>query len=75
MNHDARLSIVMIYYTVWILNLERILTYGETLKWSYIPMDWVIVDGGWWQLIFLIEAPRYLIGLRQCVPLGDPKDM
>ena len=48
---------------------------GKTLKWSYIPMDWVIVDGGWWQLIFLIEAPRYLIGLRQCVPLGDPKDM
>ena len=22
---------------------------GENLKWSYIPMDWVTVDGGWWQ--------------------------
>ena len=30
---------------------------GETLKWSYIPMDWVTIDGGWWQRVFLIEAP------------------
>ena len=30
---------------------------GETLKWLYIPMDQVIVDGGWWQYVFLIEAP------------------
>ena len=46
----------------------------ETLKWSYIPMDWFSVDGGWWQQVFLIEAPQYLMGLRQCVPLSDPKD-
>ena len=48
---------------------------GETLKWSYILMDWVTVDGGWWQQVFLIEEPRYLMGFRQCVPLGDLKDM
>ena len=24
---------------------------GETLKWSYIPMDWVTIDGGWWQQV------------------------
>ena len=28
----------------------------ETLKWLYIPMDWVNVDGGWWQQEFLIET-------------------
>ena len=22
---------------------------SNTLKWSYIPMDWVTIDGGWWQ--------------------------
>ena len=30
---------------------------GETLKWSYIPMDWVTVDEGSWQYVFLIKAP------------------
>ena len=25
---------------------------GETLKWSYIPMNWVTIDGGWWQQVF-----------------------
>ena len=25
---------------------------GETLKWSYIPMDWATIDGGWWQQVF-----------------------
>ena len=30
---------------------------GETLKWSYIHMDYVTIDGGWWQQIFSIEAP------------------
>ena len=29
----------------------------ETLKWSYIPMDWVTIDEGWWQQVFSIEAP------------------
>ena len=48
---------------------------GETLKWSYIPMDWVTIDGDWWQQVFSIEAPWYFMGLTQCVPLGDPKDM
>ena len=24
---------------------------GETLKWSYIPMDWVTIDGGSWQQV------------------------
>ena len=47
----------------------------ETLKWSYIPMDWVIVDGSWWQHVFSIDASRYLMGLRQYVPLDDPNDM
>ena len=29
----------------------------ETLKWSYIPMDWTIIDGGWWLQVFSMEAP------------------
>ena len=28
---------------------------GETLKWSYISMDWVTVDGGWWEHVFSIK--------------------
>ena len=48
---------------------------GETLKWSYISMDWVTINGGWWQQVFLIQAPSHLLGLRPCIPLGDPKDM
>ena len=30
---------------------------GKTLKWSYIPMDLVTIDGGWWQWVFSIETP------------------
>ena len=30
---------------------------GDTLKWSYIPMDWVTIDGDWWQQVFLIKTP------------------
>ena len=30
---------------------------SETLKWLYIPIDWVTVDEGWWQQVFLIESP------------------
>ena len=30
---------------------------GETLKWSYIPMDWITIDGGYWPQVFSIEAP------------------
>ena len=30
---------------------------GETLEWSYIPMNWITVDGGWWQQVFSIESP------------------
>ena len=30
---------------------------GETLKWSYIPMDWVTLDEGWQQWVFSIEVP------------------
>ena len=30
---------------------------AKTLKWSYIPMDWVIIDEGWWQQGFVLEAP------------------
>ena len=30
---------------------------SETLKWSYIPMDQVIIDGDQQQQVFLIEAP------------------
>ena len=29
---------------------------GETLMWLYILMDWVIVDGDWWQQVFSIEV-------------------
>ena len=29
---------------------------GETLKLSYIFIDWVVVDGGWWQQVFSIKA-------------------
>ena len=38
---------------------------GETLRWSYIFMDWVTIDGGWWQQVLSIEVSWYLIGLRQ----------
>ena len=48
---------------------------GEILMWSYIPTNQVTIDRSWWQHVFLIEAPWYLMGLRQCVPLGDPKNM
>ena len=47
----------------------------ETLKWSYTLMDWVTIGGGWWQQVFSIKASLYFIGLRQCMPLGDQKDM
>ena len=30
---------------------------GKTIKWSYILMDWVIVDGNWWQPVFSIKTP------------------
>ena len=30
---------------------------GKTLIWSYIAIDWVNIDRGWWQQVFLIEAP------------------
>ena len=30
---------------------------GEILKGSYIPIDWVTIDGAWWQQIFSMEAP------------------
>ena len=30
---------------------------GKTLKLSYIPMDLVTIDGGWWQQVFSIETP------------------
>ena len=30
---------------------------GETLKWSYTLIDWVTIDGGWWQHVFSLEAP------------------
>ena len=30
---------------------------SETLKWLYIPIDWVTVDRDWWQHVFLIKAP------------------
>ena len=43
-----------------------------TLLWSYIPADWAIVNG---KKIFLIEALWYLMGFRQRVSLGGPKDM
>ena len=29
---------------------------GETLKWLYIPKNWVTIDEGWWQQVFSIEA-------------------
>ena len=29
---------------------------GETLKWPYIPMDLVMIDGSWWKQVFSIEA-------------------
>ena len=29
----------------------------EILEWSYIPIDWVVVDGGWWQQAFSKYAP------------------
>ena len=29
---------------------------GEIPMWSYIPMDWITIDGGWWQHVFSIET-------------------
>ena len=29
---------------------------GKTLKRSYIPMDWIIINEEWWQRVFSIEA-------------------
>ena len=61
-NHNSRLSIVIIYQAIilhglstlrgyWVYTAfnKRLWPMGETLKWSYIPMDWVISDEGWWQ--------------------------
>ena len=48
---------------------------GETLNQSYILMDWVNVNRGWWQQIFSIDVTGNLMELRQYVPLGDLKDM
>ena len=48
---------------------------GEILKGPYIPIDQVTIDGALWQQIFLMEAPQYFIVWRQCVPLGNPKNM
>ena len=45
------------------------------LMWSYIPMDWVTIEGIWWKWVFSIEVPWYLMILRQSIPLGDPKDI
>ena len=66
-NHDTRLSIVMIHQATMqhgLLTLRkywgnakinrRLCPMGETLKWSYIPIDWVLVDGGWWQQVLSI---------------------
>ena len=87
-NHDVRLSIVMIHQAIILHGLSTLKWYwvcikihrrlwpmGETLKWSYIPMDLVTIDESWWQQVLLIEAPWYLIQLGQYVPLDDPKDM
>ena len=41
----------------------------------YIPTDWVTFDGGWCQQILSTEALWYLMGLKQCVTLGDLKDI
>ena len=30
---------------------------GETLMWSFILMNWVLIDGSWWQHEFLIKTP------------------
>ena len=30
---------------------------GKNLKWSYIPMNWITIDGSWLQWILSIEAP------------------
>ena len=57
-NHDIRLLIVIIHQTIILYGLsalkeywgyvkvnERLWLLGETLRWSHISMDWVIVDG------------------------------
>ena len=30
---------------------------GETLKWLYIPMDWITINEDQWQQIFSIKTP------------------
>ena len=48
---------------------------GETLKWSYILINWVIVDKGWWQHVISIEAPSYLMDCDNVSPWVIQKDM
>ena len=80
MNHDTRLSIVMIHQATILHGLSTLREYwayakinrrlwpmGETLKWSYILMYWFTIDGDPWQQVFSVEAPWYFIGLRQCI--------
>ena len=43
---------------------------GETLKWSYIPMDWVTVDGSWWQRGILDRGTMIFHGIEIVCPLG-----
>ena len=68
-NHDVKLSSVMIHQGTILHELsilrgywayaeinKRLWPMGKTLKLSYIPMDLVTIDGGWWQQVFSIET-------------------
>ena len=39
------------------------------------PTNWFTINRSKWHQVFSIEALWYLMGLKQCVPLGDHKDM
>ena len=86
MNHDVRLSIFMIHqatilhefstlrgYLAYIKINRRLWPRGKNLKWAYIPMNWVTIDGCWWQHVLLIETPWYPMGFEIVCPFGWSK--
>ena len=42
----------------------------ETLKWSYIPMDWVTIDGGWRETSIINKGTMISHGIKIVCSLG-----
>ena len=45
----------------------------ETLKWSYIPMDWVTIDGGWRETSIINKGTMISHGIKIVCSLGQSK--